>query len=236
MAWGTSEIKKFRAQKSENPRTMEICKRKRSKRRRAQEEPAAASDVEVHGPRMVIIVSYDGTDFEGFQTQSHGRTVQDAIERRLGNLLIRGKSPLKIYGSGRTDTGVHARGQVVHFDLPSIVGSLGFLAGFDASEAASDAKTSWAGRPLSAVAAALQRALAGQLPPAIQVRAVAPAPGGEQFHARESCRGKRYVYSVVEGPGNPFVSRTAWVVRCCLTNNKMTPFLPHTKTRTATGF
>lgn len=57
-------------------------------------------------------VSYDGTDFNGFQNQPKGRTVQGEIERVL-NILTR--EDIDIHASGRTDAGVHARGQVFHF-------------------------------------------------------------------------------------------------------------------------
>ncbi|MDR2806784.1 MAG: tRNA pseudouridine(38-40) synthase TruA [Puniceicoccales bacterium] len=56
---------------------------------------------------------YDGTDFQGWQSQPHGNTLQDYIEGRLA--VIFGKK-VRIHGSGRTDCGVHARGQVFHFD------------------------------------------------------------------------------------------------------------------------
>jgi tRNA pseudouridine38-40 synthase len=58
-------------------------------------------------------VAYDGTAFNGWQSQSGGNTIQDLIEARLRVLL---DAPVRIYGSGRTDSGVHARGQVFHFD------------------------------------------------------------------------------------------------------------------------
>ncbi|MDR1906884.1 MAG: tRNA pseudouridine(38-40) synthase TruA [Puniceicoccales bacterium] len=56
---------------------------------------------------------YDGTDFYGWQSQPNGNTIQDFIERRLA--VIFGKT-VRIHGSGRTDAGVHARGQIFHFD------------------------------------------------------------------------------------------------------------------------
>ncbi|MDR1435211.1 MAG: tRNA pseudouridine(38-40) synthase TruA [Puniceicoccales bacterium] len=56
---------------------------------------------------------YDGTDFCGWQSQPNGNTLQDFIEGR--SAVIFGKS-IRIHGSGRTDAGVHARGQVFHFD------------------------------------------------------------------------------------------------------------------------
>jgi len=66
--------------------------------------------------RVKAVIAYDGTDFEGFQRQTRtANTVTGAIEAALRNLQI--DSP--VTGSGRTDAGVHATGQVIHFDLPS---------------------------------------------------------------------------------------------------------------------
>lgn len=63
--------------------------------------------------RWKCTVAYDGTAFEGWQSQPSGNTIQDHIQRRLSYLF---KGPVVIHGSGRTDSGVHARGQVFHFD------------------------------------------------------------------------------------------------------------------------
>ena len=57
--------------------------------------------------------AYDGTEFAGWQSQTGGRAIQDAIEARLAEIF---KAPLRIHASGRTDAGVHAQGQVFHFD------------------------------------------------------------------------------------------------------------------------
>jgi tRNA pseudouridine38-40 synthase len=67
-----------------------------------------------HGARYRAVVEYDGTDFRGFQRQATGRTVQGELEAALGRLGWRGKAVL---GAGRTDSGVHAAGQVIAFDL-----------------------------------------------------------------------------------------------------------------------
>lgn len=65
--------------------------------------------------RVKAVIAYDGSAFEGFQRQTRTpRTVTTALERALNNLGI--TSP--VTGSGRTDAGVHATGQVIHFDLP----------------------------------------------------------------------------------------------------------------------
>lgn len=65
--------------------------------------------------RVKAVIAYDGTLFEGFQRQKRTpQTVTTAIERALHSLQI----DSQIVGSGRTDAGVHATGQVIHFDLP----------------------------------------------------------------------------------------------------------------------
>ena len=63
--------------------------------------------------RWKCACSYDGTDFNGWQSQPNGNTIQDTIERRLFFLFRR---PIRIHGSGRTDSGVHANYQIFHFD------------------------------------------------------------------------------------------------------------------------
>ncbi len=88
--------------------------------------------------------AYDGGDFSGWQSQPDGRAVQDVIERRLAAILGRA---VRIHGSGRTDAGVHALGQVFHFDAAWRHGS-----------------------------DKLRAALDGGLPRTIQVRSVRPAP------------------------------------------------------------
>lgn len=67
-------------------------------------------------PRYKAIIAYDGTNFSGFQSQPNGRTVQEEIEKILKK-MNKGKN-ITIFGSGRTDAGVHASGQVIHFDYP----------------------------------------------------------------------------------------------------------------------
>ena len=66
--------------------------------------------------RYKVIIAYDGTNFNGFQKQPNGRTVQEEIEKTLTK-MANGKE-ITVFGSGRTDAGVHAMGQVIHFDYP----------------------------------------------------------------------------------------------------------------------
>lgn len=68
--------------------------------------------------RYKAIISYDGTLFSGFQRQPGERTVQEEIEKTLSRL--NSGQPVTIHGAGRTDAGVHAYGQVIHFDLPQV--------------------------------------------------------------------------------------------------------------------
>ena len=68
--------------------------------------------------RYALIVSYDGMDFAGWQRQKNARTVQETLE---GAAEIIFSVPVKITGSGRTDAGVHARGQVCHLDAETSV-------------------------------------------------------------------------------------------------------------------
>jgi tRNA pseudouridine38-40 synthase len=63
--------------------------------------------------RLVLGIEYDGTSFSGWQTQRHGRSVQATLEAALARVADR---PVAVTAAGRTDAGVHAIGQVVHFD------------------------------------------------------------------------------------------------------------------------
>ena len=65
--------------------------------------------------RLRMTVAYDGTQFSGWQSQSHGKAVQDALESAF-RLLCGGR--VVVHGSGRTDAGVHAESQSAHVDVP----------------------------------------------------------------------------------------------------------------------
>jgi len=66
--------------------------------------------------RYALGIEYDGAAFYGWQRQSHAASVQQSVEKALG---VVANHPLTVICAGRTDSGVHARGQVVHFDSPS---------------------------------------------------------------------------------------------------------------------
>ena len=74
-----------------------------------------------------MVVEYDGTQYAGFQLQSNAPTIQGELERAIGKLTM---TPSRVFGAGRTDSGVHAKGQVVAFatdspqDCPALIRGL----------------------------------------------------------------------------------------------------------------
>ncbi len=77
--------------------------------------------------RWKCTVAYDGTAFQGWQSQPGGNAIQDVLEGRLGKIFGR---DVRIHGSGRTDAGVHALAQVFHFDADWSHGAEKLLAAF----------------------------------------------------------------------------------------------------------
>lgn len=114
--------------------------------------------------RLKLTLAYDGEPFRGWQSQPGGGTVQDLLEKTMTRLA--GGKPISVQGSGRTDAGVHALGQVAHADVPEDRGS----------------PSAW------------KQALNAVLPP--QVRVIACVRGAKHFHARFSATGKVYAYHV----------------------------------------
>ena len=65
--------------------------------------------------RFFLTIEYDGTDFIGWQKQNSGPSIQEKIEECIYKIT---QVKCSIYGSGRTDAGVHSKGQVAHVDIP----------------------------------------------------------------------------------------------------------------------
>ncbi len=127
------------------------------------------SDGESGTVRLRIDLSYDGSAFSGWAAQPARRTVEEVGAAALGRVL-RLPVPPKLTVAGRTDAGVHARGQVVHTDVPAAAWSL-----------PADRAT-WR--------------LARVLPADVRVHAASPAPAG--FDARFSALWRRYAYRVCD--------------------------------------
>lgn len=121
--------------------------------------------------RLRLDIGYDGSDFAGWARQPNQRTVQGVIEDALARALRLDPPPM-LTVAGRTDAGVHARGQVAHLVVP--------VAAY------------------SALNGTLPRRLAGLLPPDVRVWRVSLAPEG--FDARFSALARRYVYRVSDNP------------------------------------
>lgn len=165
--------------------------------------------------RVRIDLAYDGTDFQGWAAQPGRRTVQGVLEDALALIL---REPVRTVVAGRTDSGVHATGQVVHVDVP--VGALEQLARADrakrntrGTEASCDL-----GEPLPERAARVLcsrlRSVLGRVPDLL-VRSVRTAAPG--FDARFSPIWRRYEYRVSDdwGTRDPLLRRhvLAWPQR-----------------------
>lgn len=121
--------------------------------------------------RLRLTIAYDGRPYNGWQAQVCGNTVQDHIERAMEEVA---KKPVRLHGSGRTDAGVHALGQIAHFDAPPELSMNPF---------------NWV------------PALNTKLPATIRIMAceeVAP-----DFHSRFSAIGKIYQYDLCTDPVLP---------------------------------
>src|SRR5271165_7315519 len=80
-------------------------------------------------PRLKLTLEYDGTAYVGWQRQLNGLSVQEVVERALGELL---GAEVGTEAAGRTDAGVHALGQVVAFDAPRPLPLTAYLRGLSA--------------------------------------------------------------------------------------------------------
>ena len=125
--------------------------------------------------RLRLDLAYDGTDFHGWAKQKGGlRTVQGVLEEQLA-MIARTEVPLTV--AGRTDAGVHARGQVAHVEQRSVGGDPGKLV----------------------------RRLAKLLPEDVRVHGCEVAPEG--FDARFSALRRHYVYRITTSPRGALPTR-----------------------------
>ena len=132
--------------------------------------------------RWRLLIAYDGAAFRGFAVQPEVPTVAGALRQALERTARLSEPPL-ITCAGRTDAGVHARGQVVHVDLP----------------------------PIPYDGAGLARAINRQLAPQVVVRRAEEV--GEDFDARRSATGRLYRYLVWNAPEpDPLLAPIAWHV------------------------
>jgi len=79
--------------------------------------------------RIALGLEYDGMPFDGWQSQPSGRGVQDALERALAEIA---GTPVRIHAAGRTDAGVHATSQIIHFDCEAPRPSSAWVRGVNA--------------------------------------------------------------------------------------------------------
>ena len=135
--------------------------------------------------RLRLDLAYDGTDFHGWAAQPGLRTVQGMLEAALATVLR--LAAVAVTCAGRTDTGVHARGQVVHLDVDAAV------------------LVAAAGRAQDPPAEALLRRLNGVLPADVRVRAGGEAPGRASTPGSPRCGG-------ATPTGSPTTRR--WSTRC----------------------
>ena len=91
-------------------------------------------------PRVALGVEYDGTDIAGWQTQSHAPSVQDALDEAISRVAA---ARINCVGAGRTDSGVHATGQVLHFDTEAMRSSRQWVLGINAN-LSDDINVCWA--------------------------------------------------------------------------------------------
>jgi tRNA pseudouridine38-40 synthase len=134
--------------------------------------------------RVRLDLAYDGAEFSGWAAQPDRRTVEGVLAEGLGRVL-RLAEPPQLTVAGRTDAGVHARGQVAQADIP-------------AAAAAHPGSPPQSAEQWQAACAVMMRRLSRALPPDVRVRQVAVAPDG--FNARFSALWRRYSYRVCDDP------------------------------------
>ncbi|MCW3156910.1 tRNA pseudouridine(38-40) synthase TruA [Micropruina sonneratiae] len=148
--------------------------------------------------RLRLDIAYDGTEFHGWAGQRGLRTVQEELEAWIPRVL-RLTEPVTLTCAGRTDAGVHARGQVAHVDIPDPA---------DPDRMVAD----------------LSYKLRNVLPPDVVVRRVGIAPPG--FDARFSAIWRRYVYRIADSVPDPLLRIHTTVLRAELDLQRINAVAP----------
>jgi tRNA pseudouridine38-40 synthase len=149
--------------------------------------------------RLRLDIAYDGTEFSGWARQPGRRTVQGELEAALATAL-RLDEPPRLTVAGRTDAGVHARGQVAHLDVPAsriAITQSGVTPEGTGRAHAHHHASEWAAR--------LVRSATGLLSADVRLREIGVAPSG--FDARFSAVARRYSYRVADGWLDPLRRR-----------------------------
>ena len=139
--------------------------------------------------RYKLVIEYDGTPFVGWQRQKDGISVQEVLEKALSTAV---REPIVLFGSGRTDTGVHALAQVAHFDT---------------------------GKKLDCFR--LRESLNALVRPyPISIHLAEPV--SEDFHARFSAKERTYIYRILNTRFPPALDKNrVWWYSCPLDVQKM---------------
>jgi len=137
--------------------------------------------------RIVLGIQYDGQPWLGWQSQPHGQTVQDTLEKALQSIATH---PVSVSCAGRTDAGVHALEQVIHFDTDI-----------------ERPPNSW----VRGVNAHLPKSIAVRWSKSLEETAI----DGQEFHSRFSARARTYHYILYNNPVRSplFAGRVGWVFR-----------------------
>ena len=131
-------------------------------------------------PKYKLTIEYDGTNFVGWQSQDNGNSIQQSLEEAIKKLS---KEQVIVFGAGRTDSGVHAKGQVAHFEISKNIAIDNIRDGINQCL-----------RPLPIAILNAEKAV-------------------DDFHARFSAKQRIYQYSIINRrPPLTFQRQLVWVI------------------------
>ena len=140
-------------------------------------------------PNYKLTVEYDGSDFVGWQAQENGNSIQKSLEISLNKLC---NEKINVYGAGRTDSGVHAEGQVAHFKISKEI----------PTDNIRDGANKYL-RPLSIAVLEVEKV-------------------SENFHARFSAKKRVYEYKIINRKAPLTIQKNkAWIIHKHLDFHKM---------------